>query len=64
MASIPVLIGHKMLCPNGDKIMPVDRDCQGLSRILFLDFFIYITTSYDIICSKSFKNQQKKMTLL
>jgi len=33
MASFPFMIGHKMLCPNEDKIMPVAVDCQGFVGI-------------------------------
>ena len=63
MASFPSLVGHKMLCPDVHKIMPVRVDCQGFGGNLSIPFYSFISISYKLSVSKYFKNMEKKMTL-
>jgi hypothetical protein len=64
VASFPSLIGHKILCPMANKIMPVDRTCQGLVGKKYRAFILEKTVSYRIFAKIWIKNTSKKMTLL
>jgi hypothetical protein len=55
---------HKMLCLNAVKIMPVTGHCQDFRPIFYGAILYYKTMSYQFFCSKYFKKQAKKTTLL
>lgn len=62
-ASFPLLIGHKILCPNVHKIMPVAFDCQGFTGNFSMQDSANKTMSYKYFRNKCFKSLRKKMTL-
>jgi hypothetical protein len=64
LASFPFVIGHKMLCPNVDKIMPVAGACQGFAGNFSLPNLKLKTVTYKLFRSKCFKNLRKNMALL
>ncbi len=58
------LMRHKMLCPSGDKIMPVEVLCQAFTLNFSTTLLDIKSNSYELFSSKCFKNKRKKMTLL
>jgi hypothetical protein len=59
-----LLIRHKMLCPSGDKIMPVAALCQDFAGNLSMALYKLESITYKIFASKCFKNRGKKVALL
>jgi hypothetical protein len=64
MVSLASLFGHKMLCPDGHKIMPVEVDCQDFEVNLYKAFFLLFTIVYRISYKNYFKKIEKNMALL
>jgi hypothetical protein len=61
MASKLSLIGHKMLCPNADKIMPVTANCQGFSCFFSMGFYNQKSITYGFFYKNYFKKTAKKV---
>jgi hypothetical protein len=53
-----------MLCPSGDKIMPVAALCQDFAGNLSMALYKLESITYKIFASKCFKNRGKKVALL
>lgn len=64
LASSLSLGGHKMLCPNADKIMPVGSHCQGFPGFFSERFCYQKSISYILFRKNCFKNKAKKVTFL
>jgi hypothetical protein len=52
-----LLIRHKMLCPSGDKIMPVEAYCQDFVGIFFIPLYKLKSMSYKTFPTKCFKKR-------